>query len=276
MLLTAVNMYFLSPTRFFLLFISLTHAAFVGQWDSVPPTPELPPWNYAAWAPINGIELWYAEFGLPLNTSPNPPVIFLHGGDISSRWWGLQIAYTSTLPYTTIAVDSRGLGRSTFNPNATLTYDLMTTDLLALMDYLSIPKASLIGWSDGAIIALDFAMNHSSRLDRALAFGANYNPANLNITGIETSPTVAAVEPRFEPEYNALNPSPNWTQISDALSAMQAALPQWGPQSFARIATGYAPDGEGAWPLLWIADGDHEEAILAPVPAQMQSWVSGW
>lgn len=149
----------------------------------------------------------------------------------------------------------------------------MTTDLLALLDYLYIPKASLIGWSDGAIIALDFAMNYSSRLDRALAFGANYNPDNLNVTGIETAPTIAEVEPREEPEYNAINPAPNWTQIHDALNAMQAALPQWGADSFAKIPTGYAPEN-GQWPLVWIADGDHEEAIFNYVPGQMQSWVS--
>ncbi|EME39576.1 hypothetical protein DOTSEDRAFT_139351, partial [Dothistroma septosporum NZE10] len=59
---------------------------------------------------------------------------------------------------------------------------------LVLMDHLNIPKISVIGWPDGAIIGVQFAMNSSFRDDRMFAFGGSYSPDNSNTT-IDDAPT---------------------------------------------------------------------------------------
>ena len=69
-----------------------------------------------------------------------------------------------------IVADSRGHGRSTRNEQP-YGYDLMASDYLALLDYLKIDKAALVGWSDGGIIGIDIAMNHPERLTPAVRAG---------------------------------------------------------------------------------------------------------
>ena len=66
-----------------------------------------------------------------------------------------------------IVADSRGHGRSTRTAEP-YGYDLMASDYLALLDYLKIDKAALVGWSDGGIIGLDIAMSHPERLTSSL------------------------------------------------------------------------------------------------------------
>src|SRR5258708_7355383 len=119
------------------------------RWERLPPTPTLPKPERGGLAPVNSIRLWYAIFG------QGTPVILVHGGLANSDYWGLQVAALAP-HYRVIVLDSRGHGRST-RTDAPITYDLMSSDVLALMDYLRIEKAALVGWSDGAIIGLDIA-----------------------------------------------------------------------------------------------------------------------
>jgi len=51
-----------------------------------------------------------------------------------------------------IVMDSRGHGRSS-RDGKPFGYDLMASDVLGLMDFLTIPKAAIIGWSDGRLSA---------------------------------------------------------------------------------------------------------------------------
>jgi hypothetical protein len=44
------------------------------QWLTLPPTPTLPTSAKSGYAPVNGINIWYAVFGRGM------PVILLHGG----------------------------------------------------------------------------------------------------------------------------------------------------------------------------------------------------
>jgi pimeloyl-ACP methyl ester carboxylesterase len=65
---------------------------------------------------------------------------------------GIEIADIAK-DHQVIVADSRGHGRST-RTSEPYGYDLMASDYLALLDFLKIDKASLVGWSDGGIIGL--------------------------------------------------------------------------------------------------------------------------
>jgi hypothetical protein len=54
-------------------------------WSRLPPTPVLPEPETSGIAQLNGIRLWYAEFG------HGAPVILVHGGLANSEYWGLQV-----------------------------------------------------------------------------------------------------------------------------------------------------------------------------------------
>ena len=148
------------------------------QWLTLPPTPSLPAPAKSGYAPVNGIKIWYATFGR------GPPVILLHGGLANANYWGDLVPVLAP-HYRVVVMDSRGHGRSSRDARP-YGYDLMASDVLALMDFLKIDKAALVGWSDGAIIGLDIAIHHPERLTKLFAFAANSDPSGVKDVDTES------------------------------------------------------------------------------------------
>jgi alpha-beta hydrolase superfamily lysophospholipase len=94
-----------------------------------------------------GARIWYATYG------SGRPVILLHGGLGHSGNWGYQVPALIRQGYRVVVIDSRGHGRSTRDARP-YTYELLASDLSAVMDTLHIRKAGLVGWSDGACTAI--------------------------------------------------------------------------------------------------------------------------
>src|SRR5438046_7559024 len=116
-------------------------------WQSLPPTPSLPTPAKSGYAPVNGIRMFYAVFGQGL------PVLLVHGGLGNSNYWGEVIPILVRNHYEVIVADSRGHGRSTRTAEP-YSYELMASDVLALLDYLRLTKVNSVGWCDGAILGL--------------------------------------------------------------------------------------------------------------------------
>src|SRR5215475_10519705 len=211
------------------------------QWLTLPTTPTLPSTSESGLAAVNGIKIWYASFG------EGRPVILLHGGLANSNYWGKQVEALKP-QYRVIVMDSRGHGRSTRDARP-YGYDLMSEDVVALMDFLKIPKASIVGWSDGAIIGLDIAMHHPDRVSTLFAFAANSDPSG--VADIASSPVFNAYIARPEKEYEALSPTPNqYKSFLDQIGTMWQTQPKWTAEDLRKIKT-----------PTWIVDADHDEAI---------------
>lgn len=243
-------------------------ASYVPPWLTLPPTPELPPPAYEAHAKVNNISLWHAIYGAPIGKAGSP-VVLLHGGKISSRWWGGLIEYLAPT-FRVIAIDTRAHGRSTDDLSVSLSYDLFARDAIALLDALGITSANFVGWSDGANTALDIAMNYSSRADSIIAFGANFNPDQANVAGIEGIPFLSDLLNREESEYNELNPNPNWSLFSDRVNQMQSVSPVWNQTAFDTIPPFGAVDPS---PMVLCADADHEEVVKRSTVFQINRMV---
>jgi len=210
-------------------------------WMVLPPTPSLPQAASSGYAPVNGVKIWYAEFG------QGTPVILLHGGLGNSNYWGLLVPALDT-QYRVIVMDSRGHGRSTRNAQP-YGYDLMASDVIALMDYLKISKAAIVGWSDGAILGLDIAIHHPDRLTKLFAFAANSDPTG--VADISKSPVFNAYIARAEKEYQVLSATPTeYNSFLDQISKMWATQPNFTKAQLGAIKT-----------PTWIVDADHDEAI---------------
>lgn len=151
--------------------------------------------------------------------------------------------------HTVISVDSRGHGRSSRNPEP-YAYDLMADDVVALMDTLKIPKADVVGWSDGAIIGLDLAIRHADRVGKIVAFAANTQVSGVN-EGVENNPTFSAYIERDGREYKKLSPTPDgYDAFVEQISKMWGNQPNWTDDQLRSIKS----------PVL-VVDGDHDEAI---------------
>jgi pimeloyl-ACP methyl ester carboxylesterase len=246
---------------------------YVPPWAGLPDTPSLPTAIKSGQVHVdNETAIWYGFYGQQLSDTLDCgqiPVLFLHGGFANSDYFGNQIRALRHLPFTLMVIDSRGQGRST-DGSGPITYDRMTGDVLAVLDHFQIPKVALVGWSDGAIIGFDIAMNHSSRLDRLFSFGGSYSFSNGNAT-LETNPIFNTYLQRTELEYTLLNPNPeHWPELSAKMNEMWSTLPVWDQESFSHIPTLYSDQSA---PLVWILDGDSEEVVNRTVPAVLHDWV---
>ncbi|KAK0627315.1 Alpha/Beta hydrolase protein [Immersiella caudata] len=249
----------------------------------LPATPNLPPARFSGTAPINNISLWYSLYGAPLPSrngpkppKPNLPILLLHGGKISSRWFTHQITHlTSSHPsHPIIALDTRAHGRSTDDPSTPLSYTLFASDAVALLSHLGVPRAAIIGWSDGANTALQMAISHPSYVDRIFAFGANYKPDQLNVTGLMGMPFLADLAGRMESEYKELSSTPEgWESFKKRMDEMQGKLPDWGAKEFGGIKTLFE-DAEKA-PIVWVVDGAEEEVVMRRVPGEIREMIAG-
>ena len=217
-------------------------AAATDLWQTLPPTPAPIPTDRQGEADVNGIKVHYAIYG------QGSPVIFLHGGLANTNYWGNQVPAVSA-HHTVILMDSRGHGRSTRDARP-YGYDLMTDDVVALMDFLKIPKADIVGWSDGAILGLDLSLRHKDRVGKVFAFAANTKTSGVK-EGVEKNPTFAAYIERAGHEYGKLSATPKeYDAFVDQISKMWADQPNWTDAQLQTIDN----------PVL-VVDGDHDEAI---------------
>lgn len=221
---------------------SIQAGAAAERWETLPPTPAPVAGETTGYAEVNGIRLFYAAIG------DGPPVVLLHGGLSNSDYWGHQVQALSP-HHRVILVDSRGHGRSTRDARP-YGYDLMADDVVGLLDVLKVPKADVVGWSDGGIIGIDLALRHPDRVGRVFAFAANTVTSGVK-DGVEKDPTFAAFITRAGEEYGKLSPTPkDYDAFVEQISHMWASQPNWTDAQLRAITT----------PIL-VVDGDHDEAI---------------
>src|SRR5271154_3974927 len=222
--------------------LAILPAAAAERWETLPPTPPPIPTDRTGEAEANGIKIHYAIYG------QDSPVIFLHGGLANTDYWGNQVPAVAA-HHTVILMDSRGHGLSTRDARP-YGYDLMADDVVALMDVLKIPKADVVGWSDGGILGLDLAIRHKDRIGKVFAFAANTVTSGVK-DGVEKNPTFAAFIERAGGEYRKLSATPGeYDAFVEQISRMWAEQPNWSDAQLKAIDT----------PVL-VVDGDHDEAI---------------
>lgn len=117
------------------------------------------------------ITLYYQEKG------NKDPFILLHGNGEDSSYFKNQIDYFSDR-YRVIALDTRGHGKS---PRGTkpFTIEQFSCDLYEFMEDLGISYAVILGFSDGANIAMKFAMKYPNKVKALILNGGNLNPKGV-------------------------------------------------------------------------------------------------
>ena len=199
-----------------ILALSALRASAAERWEVLPPTPAPIPSERSGQANANGISIHYAVYG------QGSPVILLHGGLANTDYWNNQIKALAP-HHTVIVMDSRGHGRST-RDSRPYGNDLMADDVVALMEVLKVPKADIVGWSDGAILGLDLdlAMRHPGRIGKVFAFAANTVTSGVK-DGVEKNPTFAAFIKRAGHEYRSVR-NWAWKKPAKKLSPPRCAL----------------------------------------------------
>jgi pimeloyl-ACP methyl ester carboxylesterase len=108
------------------------------------------------YAAVNGVELYYED------SSHGLPVVFCHEFAADHRAWEPQVRAFGHL-YRCVTYSQRGFPPSSVpdDPEA-YSQDLLIEDLRALLRYLSIHQAYLVGFSMGGSVVLNFALRYPS------------------------------------------------------------------------------------------------------------------
>ena len=115
-----------------------------------------------------GIKLYYETYG------QGEPLLIIHGNGGSINNFIYQVPYFAK-NYQVIIADSRAQGKST-DKGDSLSYEMMTDDLNALLDTLHLNACNVIGWSDGGINGLLLAIHHPEKVKKLAITGANLWP----------------------------------------------------------------------------------------------------
>ena len=114
------------------------------------------------YAPVNGVKMYYEIRG------QGEPVVLLHGAfmAISGDWndWINELAKTRKV----IAVEMQGHGR-TADIKREITYENLSDDVAALLDYLKIERADIVGYSLGAGTAMMTAIRHPEKVRKVVS-----------------------------------------------------------------------------------------------------------
>jgi pimeloyl-ACP methyl ester carboxylesterase len=202
--------------------------------------------------PVGGVEhhvqndaasIWCASYG------SGQPGILLHGGLGHSGNFANQIDALTAAGYRAIVIDSRGHGRST-RDSRPYYYELMAGDVVAVMDALGLPRAALVGWSDGACIALTLARAQPERVTGVFFFACNMDPSGTQEID-ESNPLLGRCFGRHAKDYAALSATPDgFPSLVDAVTAMQRTQPNWSAADLAALRVPVA-----------IVEGENEEFI---------------
>jgi pimeloyl-ACP methyl ester carboxylesterase len=203
----------------------------------------LPVTNGQGYIEHDAARIWYATYG------SGPPVILLHGGLGHSGNWGYQVPVLVRSGYRAVLIDSRGHGRSTRDARPFM-YELMASDVSAVMDALHLEKAGLVGWSDGATIALILAMKAPTRVAGVFFFASNMDPSGVKQI-VELSPILARCLGRHAKDYARLSATPDqFKAFAESDDLMMKTQPNYSAHDLAQISV----------PVV-IVHSEHEEFI---------------
>ncbi len=105
------------------------------------------------------------------------PLILIHGNQEDLHIFDCLVK-TLKDTYQIYAIDSRNHGQSSKHIN--VSYDAMTEDLYEFINKLHINKPSILGFSDGGVIALKLAIKAPNLVDKMILCGTNYHYKGLD------------------------------------------------------------------------------------------------
>lgn len=108
-----------------------------------------------------------------------PPLVLLHGNGEDGSYFSHQVPFFQK-SFRVITVDTRGHGQSE-RGDAPFTMVQFAKDLKGLLDCLELSKIHLLGFSDGANIAMTFALRYPEYLNSLILNGGNISPWGVKL-----------------------------------------------------------------------------------------------
>lgn len=126
----------------------------------------------SGYAAVNGLEMYYEIYG-----SGNEPLVLIHGGGST-----IQTTFGNMLPllsdHKIIAVELQAHGRTT-DRDAAESFEQDADDVAALLKYLRVDKANILGFSNGGSTAMQIAIRHPDLVNKIIVISGLYKREGL-------------------------------------------------------------------------------------------------
>lgn len=172
----------------------------------------------SGYAPVNGLKMYYEVYGA------GKPLILLHGSYMT-----LALNFGGLIPdlakdRMVIAVEMQGHGH-TADIDRPFSFEALADDVAALMQYLKIDSADILGYSLGGTVAIQLGIRHPEAVRKMVVVSAVYKhdgwlPAVNEIIGTITPE--AFDQTPLKTEYDRTAPDPkHWKEFVAKLSKFE-------------------------------------------------------
>jgi len=178
----------------------------------------------------NDIKMYYEIHG------KGDPLLLLHGGLGSIEYESNQIS-AFKLNFQVIAPENRGHARTT-DSKQPITYELMASDIVKLLDHLNLDSVNVVGFSDGAIIGLHLAISYPHKVKKLVAVAANFKTDGMEENWIAEliNFTPENIWPSLIEHYKKLAPEPDhWPIFFKKVKTMWLSSPNFSTDMLANI-----------------------------------------
>jgi len=157
----------------------------------------------SGYATINGISMYYEIHG------KGHPLVLLHGGGST-----IDVTFGQILPIfaekrTVVAVEEQGHGRTT-DRNQPVRFETSADDVAALLAFLKMDKVDVLGFSNGASVALQLAIRHPELVGKLIFAGSMTKRSGAHPQFWESmkNANFAGMPQRLKDAFLKVNPDP--------------------------------------------------------------------
>lgn len=178
----------------------------------------------SGYTPVKSLKMYYEIHG------EGPSLVLLHGAlsAIGTSFGKLLPSLAKTRQV--IAIEQQAHGH-TADIDRPLTIGQMANDTAALLRQLGIEKADIFGWSMGAGIALQIAIQHPDLVGKLVIASVAYNNDGLYsevLAGEETMKPEALAGTPWQEEYSRIAPHPeDWPALIEKVKRMDQEFQGW-------------------------------------------------
>jgi pimeloyl-ACP methyl ester carboxylesterase len=186
------------------------------------------------YAPVNGLEMYYEIHG----PTTARPLVLLHGAFSATG-----TSFGAVLPglaetRQVISVEQQAHGR-TADIDRPLSIPQMARDTGALLDHLEIEEADVLGYSMGAGIAFELAIQRPDLVQKLVVVSLSYNKTGFHpglMDGLDNmKPEEMAGSPWHE-EYLRTSPRPDdFPRLFEKVRELNRNLPDWPAEAVSSI-----------------------------------------
>ena len=159
----------------------------------------------SGYAPVNGLQLYYEVYG---DQAGGVPLVLLHGGGST-----IGTNFSRVIPLLEknrrlIAVEFQAHGH-TRDADRPFSFAQDADDVAALLNFLHVPKADVLGFSNGGSTALQVAIRHPSVVNRIVSVASIYKRDGIRAEfwDFMQKGTFADLPQVYKDEYLKINPS---------------------------------------------------------------------